>query len=80
MTVAEKLRALREKAGLTQAAMAERAGLSLGTIRNYEQDLRMPTLPAVVKLARAVGVDCTAFAECSDVTGVATPKKRKKAR
>jgi hypothetical protein len=34
-----------------------------------------PSFEAVVKLARALGVDCTAFADCEDVGGI--PEKPK---
>lgn len=68
MLLREKLRELRERAGLTQDGLAAAAGLSLGSVRNYEQGIRIPTFPAVVKLGRALGVTCEVFANCSDVT------------
>lgn len=74
MRFREVLRALREKAGLTQEGLANRAGMSVGNVRNYEQGIRLPTFPAVVKLAAALGTDCTAFARCEDVAGVEEEK------
>jgi transcriptional regulator with XRE-family HTH domain len=41
-TFAEKLKALREQANLTQTRLAEASGLPLGSIRNYEQGQREP--------------------------------------
>ena len=45
--------------------------MSVGNVRNYEQGIRLPTFPAVVKLAKALGVTCEAFAECDDIAGEA---------
>ncbi|MVT38622.1 helix-turn-helix domain-containing protein [Acidovorax citrulli] len=39
-TIAERLRAARERAGLTQPALAQRANVSQGTIGNIESGLR----------------------------------------
>jgi transcriptional regulator with XRE-family HTH domain len=84
MQFAERLRELREGAGLTQAALAAAAGLSLGAIRNYEQGIREPYWQAVFKLAAALGVECSAFAGCVDGAGrrksAARPAPKKKGR
>jgi transcriptional regulator with XRE-family HTH domain len=64
MTFAEKLKQLREKAGLTQAALARASGRSLGAVRDYEQGNREPTLKAAVKLSEALGVSVEVFAGC----------------
>jgi transcriptional regulator with XRE-family HTH domain len=55
-TFAEKLKELRERAGLTQAALAQSSGLSLGVIRDYEQGKKEPALRSAFKLAEALGV------------------------
>jgi transcriptional regulator with XRE-family HTH domain len=68
MTFPERLRELRDAAGLSEAKLAEISGVPFGTLHNYGLGLRKPTFAAVVKLARALGVDCTAFAGCDDVT------------
>lgn len=52
MQIARGLRALRTRAGLTQAEVAKRAGVSVGTVNRYEtwQDrakLRVPTVRAI---------------------------------
>jgi transcriptional regulator with XRE-family HTH domain len=75
-----RLTELRKAAGLTQEALAIAAGVSVGNVRNYEQGIRLPGFPAVVKLAIALDVDCTAFAKCEDVTGepAAQPKGNRK--
>lgn len=58
----EKLRELREHAGLTQAALGEKAGTAANTIARLERGEHEPTWPMVLKLAQALGVDCKAFA------------------
>jgi transcriptional regulator with XRE-family HTH domain len=68
MPFKDLLRQLREKAGLTQQQLAEKAGLPLGSLRNHEQGQRLPSWPAIVKLARALGVSADVFAECDEVT------------
>jgi transcriptional regulator with XRE-family HTH domain len=50
------LKTLREEAGLTQEALAERSGLPLRSIQNWEQGHRVPRVDALPQLARAIGV------------------------
>jgi transcriptional regulator with XRE-family HTH domain len=79
MTFAQKLRELREQAGLTEFQMADLAGLPRGTVHEYAIGRRMPTLVNACKLARALGVTCHAFAPCDDVLGdVAPPRPGRK--
>jgi putative transcriptional regulator len=42
--------AIRKKLGFTQQQFAQRFGVSLGTLRNWEQGLRLPEGPARVLL------------------------------
>jgi transcriptional regulator with XRE-family HTH domain len=69
MLFKEKLLELRQAAGLTQKAAADRAGMSMLTYRNYEQGTRLPGLPAFMKIIKALGVPCEVFADCEDVAG-----------
>ncbi len=57
------LRRLRESAGMTQADLAQKTGLSLRTIQSWEQGRRSPVSPDFFKVVAALGVDCTAFAD-----------------
>ncbi len=80
VTFAERLRELREQAGLTQARLAETSGLPLGSIRNYEQGQREPYWQVVFKLADALGVSVEAFKVCIDAGQVEAriaPTKRR---
>jgi transcriptional regulator with XRE-family HTH domain len=58
---AERLRALRREAGLSQPALAARSGVGLSTLRQYEYGLREPTYGTLVKLAGGLGVSLAAF-------------------
>jgi DNA-binding XRE family transcriptional regulator len=60
-TFGERLKALREQAGLTQAALAERVGMNRFSIAKLEQGLYGPSWATVQSLARALAVNCTAF-------------------
>lgn len=64
VTFAQRLRELRGRAGLTQVALAEAAGLPLGSIRNYEQGQREPSWENFLRLIRGLGVPAEAFAPC----------------
>jgi len=65
-----RLKALREEAGITQGQLAEKSGLHLGAVFKLEQGVRDdPSWSTVRALADALGVDCTAFADCEDVQG-----------
>jgi transcriptional regulator with XRE-family HTH domain len=52
--------------------LADKAGVPLTTLRNWEHDRREPLVSALFKLARALGVDCSAF-QTEDAQ--ATPKQ-----
>jgi transcriptional regulator with XRE-family HTH domain len=66
MRFADKLKELRAGAGLSQPALAKKAGLPLGSIRQYEQGRREPYWQVVFKLADALGVEPSAFKDCVD--------------
>ena len=81
MRFAELLKELREKAGLTQQQLADRAGLPVTSLRNHEQGQRSPSWAAVVKLAKALGVTADTFSACDEVSEPekpAAPKKKPK--
>jgi transcriptional regulator with XRE-family HTH domain len=58
---AARLRELREAAGLTQAQLAERAGMHLHGLTKLEQGDREPAWATVIALAEALGVSCDGF-------------------
>jgi len=63
MIFGQHLRALRESAGLSRAVLARRAGVPAGTLRNWEGDRGFPGLPALLRLAGALGVPVERLAE-----------------
>jgi transcriptional regulator with XRE-family HTH domain len=62
MTFADRLKELRRQAGLSQAQLAQKSGLSVDAIRDYEYGRREPSLKNGFRLAQALGTDCRAFA------------------
>lgn len=56
-TLAARLRAARDKTGLSQPALADRAGVPVETLRQIEQGRRPdPRFSTMTLLARALGV------------------------
>jgi transcriptional regulator with XRE-family HTH domain len=76
MTFGQKLKTLREAAGMTQAGLSTASGVPLGTIRDYEQVKRDPLLPTANRLASALGVSIAEFAECVDKSAVQDAESR----
>jgi transcriptional regulator with XRE-family HTH domain len=50
-------------AGLSQSQLAAASGVPVGTIRDYEQNRREPSLETAATLARTVGQPLDAFVE-----------------
>jgi len=73
MTFAERLRELRDALGLSEAKLAKASGVSFASIHEYGMGRRKPSFAAVVKIARALGVTCEAFADCKDIADEAPP-------
>jgi transcriptional regulator with XRE-family HTH domain len=73
-----RLRELREAAGLSQAALGQKVGVSQGTINHYERNARQPTWANVLALCDALGVDCAAFlvAASSSPRRLGRPRKQ----
>jgi transcriptional regulator with XRE-family HTH domain len=66
MRFKDRLRELRKAAGLSQKELAGKAGMAVGSVRNLEQGQRSPSWPAVVMLARALGLTSEVFDDCDD--------------
>ena len=65
MTFGENLQRLRTKAKLSQAGLAERSGISVNTIQNWEIDRHLPRIEVLPRLARALGVGLEALVGAS---------------
>lgn len=56
LTVAERIKSLREKLELTQAEIARRLGISRAGVNAWEMGLSVPSTQYVVELAKIFGV------------------------
>ncbi|MCM1054030.1 MAG: helix-turn-helix domain-containing protein [Bacteroides sp.] len=63
MTIGEKIKYCRNHSKITQAKLAELSGISLVSIKRYENDKMMPTLPQIKKLANALGIGALALTD-----------------
>ncbi len=59
--IGEKIKALREIREISIEELAERTGLSTGQIERIEQNVDIPSLAPLLKLARALGVRLGTF-------------------
>ncbi len=73
---ADRLTALRDRAGLSKYALAQRSGITKQALSLLEQGEREPTWETVQRLALALGVDCRAFVD----PGLALPPEQPPAR
>ncbi len=71
-----QLRQLREQAGIPQADLAERAGCHPMTVAKLERGVQEPAWPLVLALAKALGVDVTAFVVEGEAGQGGRPKGR----
>lgn len=55
--IGEKIKAARQKIGITQKQLAERLGTSPQNLAQYENGKRQPKLETLEKIAEALGVD-----------------------
>ena len=56
MNVGERLKMARRMAGLSQRALAERAGVSAMAVSKYERGINVPGSDVLIRLAQALGV------------------------
>src|SRR5262245_32568467 len=62
-TMGNRLKRLREAAGLSQPKLAKAACVPVGTLRNWEQDQRVPRLDTAFRVAKALGVSLDLLAD-----------------
>jgi transcriptional regulator with XRE-family HTH domain len=63
MGFGQHLRGLRESADLSRPQLSQKAGVPVSTLRNWEADRGFPGLPALLRLAGALGVPVERLAE-----------------
>jgi transcriptional regulator with XRE-family HTH domain len=59
MSIVSIVREARRRAGLTQAALAEKAGVPKSTVGRIESGARTPSVELVERLVRATGLEIT---------------------
>lgn len=57
MTTGARIKAARKAAGMTQAELAAKLGISFQSVAQWENDLRNPKYETLQKIASALGVD-----------------------
>lgn len=77
----QRLKRLRDEKHLSQSGLARLADVPIGTIRNWEQDRRIPRLDAAAKVAKALQVSLDIIAEGVEadfIEGGRKPRGRRK--
>ena len=63
MTTGTRIKQARKKAGMTQAALADKLGISYVGVSQWENDLRNPKLETLRKIALALGTTVSELVE-----------------
>lgn len=77
--VGEKIKSLREDKSITIEELAQRSGLAMEQIERIENNIDIPSLAPLIKIARVLGVRLGTFLDDQDEVGpVVCRKKRQK--
>lgn len=68
MTLGERIKQARKKAGLTQRELAEKIGVSLRTIQRYERNERQQHVEQLYKTSETIGVSVNSLVGMSENT------------
>lgn len=74
--VGEKIKALRENQGISLEQLAERAGLAIEQIDRIENNIDLPSLAPLIKIARVLGVRLGTFLDDQEELGPVVCRKR----
>src|SRR5262245_58351169 len=74
-TLGQRLQRLRSAAALTQAQLAQAAGVPVSSLQNWEIDRREPGLRAACRLARTLGVTAEHLADSVPVAEAGRPAR-----
>lgn len=77
--VGEKIKSLRETREISVAELAERTGLSVEQIERIENNIDIPSLAPLIKIARALGVRLGTFLDDQDEMGAVVCRKQETA-
>ena len=67
--IGSKIKGIRETKNLTIEEIAERSGLTVEQINSIENDVNLPSLGPLIKIARALGVRLGTFMDDNDDLG-----------
>lgn len=73
--VGEKIKALRESQGLDREELAKRSGLGVEQIERIENNIDLPSLAPLIKIARVLGVRLGTFLDDQDENGPVVCRK-----
>ena len=76
----ERIGSKRKELGITQAELASRAGVTPAAISQIESGARIPMLPVLQQIAKALVVSLDYLAGQSDSTDVSSPAKGNEAQ
>ncbi len=78
--VGAKIKGVRESKNLTVEEIAERSGLSVEQINSIENDVNLPSLGPLIKVARALGVRLGTFLDDNDHIGPVVTRAKDRER
>lgn len=69
MNIGERIQSARRAAGLKQSELAEKIGVAVVTIGQYERGKREPNIDMIIELSEALGVSVTYLLGVTDENG-----------
>lgn len=66
LNIADRIRYLRDKAGMTQTDLANRLGISRSAVNSWEMSLSSPSLVNIVEMTQIFHVSADYLLSCSD--------------
>ena len=66
LNIADRIRYLREKGGLTQTDLAKRLGISRSAVNSWEMSLSSPSVANIVEMTKIFNVSADYVLSCSD--------------
>ena len=73
--VGEKIKSFRKQKNITKEILAERSGLSLEQITSIEENVNLPSLAPLIKIARVLGVRLGTFLDDNDDLGTVVSRR-----
>ena len=74
--VGEKIKALREDKSISIEELAQRSGLALEQVERIENNIDIPSLAPLIKIARVLGVRLGTFLDDQDEVGPVVCRKK----